>query len=284
MRLLIVGTTGMLGNTLFRYFQQQPEIEVSGTVRNARARSYFAPEYHDAIIDGVDADQFDSVISAVAKAKPDIVVNAIGLIKQLQSSNDPLNALPLNSLFPHRLARLCAVAGARLIHISTDCVFTGSVGNYSETDIPDAGDLYGRSKLLGEVDYPHAITLRTSIIGHELDSANGLIDWFLAQQTSARGYTRAVFSGFPTVELARIIDRHVIPRPELHGLYHVASAPISKYELLKLVARAYDKDIALTPDDGLQIDRSLDASRFNTTTGYQPPAWPELIDTMKQFG
>ncbi|KZC39342.1 MULTISPECIES: dTDP-4-dehydrorhamnose reductase family protein [Rhodanobacter] len=284
MRLLIVGITGMLGNTLFRYFNQRSGVEVFGTVRDGRAKSRFDLAYHDNIIGGVDADHFDSVTSAFAQAKPDTVINAVGLIKQLQSSKDPLSALPLNALFPHRLARLCAVAGARLIHISTDCVFTGAIGNYVEKDIPDAIDLYGRSKLLGEVDYPHAITLRTSIIGHELDSANGLIGWFLSQQETIRGYTRAIFSGFPTVELARIIERHVLPRPECHGLYHVASSPISKYDLLQLTAAAYDKDIEMIPDDTLVIDRSLNADRFNKATGYQPPSWPELVRTMKNFG
>lgn len=284
MRLLIVGITGMLGNTLFRYFNQRPDIEVFGTIRDGRTKSRFDPAHHDAIIDGVDADHFDSITSAFAKAKPDTVINAVGLIKQLQSSRDPLSALPLNALFPHRLARLCAVARARLVHISTDCVFSGATGNYVETDTPDAVDLYGRSKLLGEVDYPHAITLRTSIIGHELGSTHGLIGWFLSQQGTTRGYTRAIFSGFPTVELARIIERHVVPRPELHGLYHVASSPISKHDLLQLVAVAYGKNIEIAPDDTLLIDRSLNADRFNAATGYQPPEWLELVTAMKYFG
>jgi len=284
MRLLIVGITGMLGNTLFRYFSQQPGIEVYGTVRDGRTKARFDPAHYDAIIDGVDADHFDSITSAFAQTKPDVVINAVGLIKQLQSSKDPLSTLPLNALFPHRLARLCAVAGARLIHISTDCVFNGGAGNYIETDIPDAIDLYGRSKLLGEVDYPHAITLRTSIIGHELASANGLIGWFLSQQGTTRGYTRAIFSGFPTVELARIIEHHVVPRPELHGLYHVASTPISKHDLLQLTAATYNKVIEIIPDDTIVVDRSLNADQFNKATGYLPPSWPKLVRAMKNFG
>ena len=284
MKLMIIGITGMLGNTLFRYFSQIPGIQVFGTVRDDRAKSRFKATHHDAILSGVDANHFDTVTSAFAQIKPDYVVNAAGLIKQLQTSKDPLNALPMNALFPHRLAQLCAVAGARLIHISTDCVFTGATGNYTETDTPDACDLYGRSKLLGEVDYPHAITLRTSIIGHELESTNGLIEWFLSQKNTARGFTRAVFSGFPTVELARIIERHLIPRTDLRGLYHVASAPISKYDLLKITAATYNMDIEVIPDDTIVIDRSLNADRFGKATGYQPPPWPELVRTMKLFG
>jgi dTDP-4-dehydrorhamnose reductase len=272
MRLLILGITGMLGNTLFRYFSQKPGMEVFGTVRDGHAKSHFGLAYHKAIIEGVDADQFDTITMAFCDAKPNIVINAVGLIKQLQSSKDPLSTLPLNSLFPHRIARLCALSGARLIHISTDCVFAGTSGNYVETDVPDA------------VDFPHAITLRTSIIGHELASTNGLIEWFLSQRGRTRGFTRAIFSGVPTVELARIIDQHVVRMPELHGLFHIASSAISKYDLLRLTARAYGKDIEIVPDDTLVIDRSLNAARFNGATGYQPPEWSELVNAMKTFG
>ncbi|SEJ06067.1 dTDP-4-dehydrorhamnose reductase family protein [Frateuria terrea] len=284
MKLMIIGITGMLGNTLFRYFSRTPDIQTFGTVRDERGKSYFDPARRDAILSGVDANRFDTVTSAFSKIKPDYVINAAGLIKQLQTSKDPLSALPMNALFPHRLAQLCVVAGARLVHISTDCVFTGTIGNYSETDPPDAIDIYGRSKLLGEVDYPHAITLRTSIIGHEMGSTNGLIAWFLSQNIQAQGFTRAVFTGLPTVELARIIEGYLIPRPDLHGLYHVASAPISKYDLLRLTATVYGKDIKIIPDDTVVIDRSLNADRFNRATGYQPPPWPKLVHAMKLFG
>jgi dTDP-4-dehydrorhamnose reductase len=205
-------------------------------------------------------------------------------VKQLAEADDPLTALPINSMLPHRLARLCELAGARLVHISTDCVFSGAKGMYVESDFPDADDLYGRSKYLGEVDYPHAVTLRTSIIGHELDGARSLLCWFLAQGGPVRGFTKAVFSGLPTVELARVVRDFVLPHPELHGLYHVSAAPINKYDLLKLVAQAYGKDIEITPHDQLVIDRSLDSTRFKAATGYAPPSWPELVRTMHAFG
>jgi dTDP-4-dehydrorhamnose reductase len=214
--------------------------------------------------------------------RPAVVINCIGLVKQLSQADDPLEALPINALLPHRLARLCDVAEARLVHISTDCVFSGKRGQYQESDLPDAGDLYGRSKLLGEVDSPH-LTLRTSIIGHELNSAHGLVDWFLSQQTSVKGFTRAVFSGLPTVELARVVRDHVLTNPELQGLYHVSSAPIAKHDLLHLVARTYDKQIGIEPDDRLVIDRSLDSTRFRERTGYEPPSWQQLVERMHQF-
>jgi dTDP-4-dehydrorhamnose reductase len=189
-------------------------------------------------------------------------------------------ALPLNALLPHRMADLCAVAGARLIHVSTDCVFAGTKGYYAEGDAPDAGDVYGKSKHLGEVDYPHAITLRTSTIGHELQSAYGLLEWFLSQQGSCKGFNRAIFSGLPNTEFARVVRDVVIPRHELRGLYHVGAEPIGKYELLKLIAKAYGKQIEIVRDDEFSIDRSLNSRRFNYATGYKAAAWPELIQAM----
>jgi dTDP-4-dehydrorhamnose reductase len=192
-------------------------------------------------------------------------------------------AIPINSLLPHRLARLCKSAGARLIQISTDCVFLGARGMYREADIADAQDLYGRSKLLGEVDEPHAMTLRTSLIGRELASARSLVGWFLAQEGSVKGYERAIFSGMPTVELARVMRDFIIPHPDLHGVYHIAARPISKYELLKLVAAVYGKQIRIIPDRDLVIDRSLSGERFHGATGYVAPDWPELITRMHDF-
>jgi len=167
--------------------------------------------------------------------------------------------------------------------MSTDCVFSGAKGNYTEQDISDAEDLYGKSKFIGEVDYPHSITLRTSIIGHELNSTHGLIEWFLAQQGSCRGYRRVIFSGLPTVVLAQVIRDVVIPKPELFGVYHVAAQPISKFDLLKLVAEVYGKTIDIVPDDVLVIDRSLNAQRFFVATGYKVPTWRDLIKTMYSY-
>jgi dTDP-4-dehydrorhamnose reductase len=235
------------------------------------------------VVSGVDVENIDSLGGAFADIRPEIVINCIGLVKQLAGAGDVLSALPINSLLPHRVARLCAISGARLIHISTDCVFSGKKGMYREDDDPDARDLYGRSKFLGEVDYGHAITLRTSIIGHELDSAHGLVEWFLSQKAGVLGYTKAVFSGLTTVELARVIHDFVIPQRELHGVYHVSVDPIDKYTLLREVAEAYGKSIDITPDDKIVIDRSLDSTRFRLATGYKPPAWSKLIAGLKEF-
>ena len=284
MKVLVLGVSGMLGNAVFRLLADSPGFEVLGTARSAAVASRFREDLRPRILAGVDVEQFDSLTRTFAAARPDVVINCIGLVKQLAEADDPLAALPINSILPHRLARLCDVAGARLVHVSTDCVFLGSRGLYKESDPPDARDLYGRSKLLGEVDYPHAITLRTSIIGHELGSAHGLVGWFLSQTGSVRGYTKAIFSGLPTVELAAVIRDRVLVAPSLHGVYHVAAAPIAKYELLRLVASAYGKSTEIMPDDRVVIDRSLDGSGFRAATGYEAPPWPELVRRMHEFG
>lgn len=284
MNVLILGGTGMLGHVMFQVLSQTPGLQTWATVRSGAARRHFPPVLVERLISGVDVENADTLSQLFARVRPDVVINCIGLIKQLAAANDPLAALPINALLPHRLARLCDVAKARLIHVSTDCVFSGQRGGYVETDTADATDLYGRSKHLGEVYYPHTITLRTSIIGEELDEgANGLVGWFLSQSGSVKGFTRAVFSGLPTAELARVVRDHVLPRPDLHGLYHVATRAIAKADLLALVAQAYGRQIEIVPDASLVIDRSLDASKFQAATGYVAPEWPALIADMHQF-
>jgi dTDP-4-dehydrorhamnose reductase len=282
-KILVLGVTGMLGNAMFRLFSQSPGFETHGTVRGAAGLRLFDEALRSRIHVGVDVEQQDHLVQLFSRVRPDVVINCIGLVKQLAQADDPLTALPINALLPHRLARLATLAGARLVHVSTDCVFTGRQGLYKESDVPDALDLYGRSKLLGEVDEANAVTLRTSIIGPELTSAHSLVGWFLAQEGSVRGFTRAVFSGLPTVELATVIRDHVLPRPDLRGLWHVSSEPIAKYDLLQLVKTAYGKSIEIVPDEQLVIDRSLDSTRFRAETGWQPAGWTELINSMRRF-
>lgn len=284
MRVLVLGATGMLGNAMLRTLSAPGQLEVFGTVRGESSRQLFDERFSGNLISGVDIENPDSIVRAFAESRPEAVINCVGLVKQLADANDPLQAVPVNTLLPHRLAGLCAATGARLVQISTDCVFSGAKGNYLESDFPDAHDLYGRSKLLGEVDYPHAITLRTSIIGHEMRGNRSLLGWFLSQEGSVKGFTRAIFSGLPTVELATIIRDTVLPKPDLRGLYHVAASPIDKYSLLKLIARAYDKKIEIIPEDGFIIDRSLNAGRFKDATGYTAPTWKTLVERMRDHG
>ena len=283
MKVLVLGVTGMLGNAMFRVLSRSAELTVFGTARSDDSRRYFPGSLSNHLIAGIDVENNDSLLGVVADVQPHVVVNCVGLVKQLADANNPLHAVPINTLLPHRLACLCKAMGARLIHISTDCVFSGSKGNYLETDFPDALDLYGRSKLLGELDHPHALTLRTSIIGHELNGNRSLVNWFLAQKGFVQGFTRAIFSGLPTVELASVVRDIVLPRMELHGLYHVSAKPIDKFELLHLVAKQYGKNIEIIPSESLVIDRSLDSSRFQNATGYLAPEWPVLVQRMHEF-
>ena len=272
----------MLGHKLFTLLSECDNLKVDATVRSLEESRWFSQELLAKIYENADVDNFDSVIRSIADLKPDVVINCIGIIKQTAAAKDPLTSIAINSLFPHRLAHVCKAAGTRMIHISTDCVFDGAKGNYSENDQSNATDLYGRTKFLGEVYYPHCVTLRTSIIGHELKGKHGLIEWFLAQKGKVRGFPNAIYSGFPTAEIARIISEYVITNPDLKGLYQVSSDPISKYELLRLVTDKYKKQIEIEPFDDLRLDRSLDSTLFQRVTGYSPPSWPELIDNMYQ--
>lgn len=282
-KVLVLGGSGMLGNTVFRLFASSPGYDVVATLRSAADVEWFVPGLHERLIPGVDIGDLERLTRLITAVEPAVVINCIGVVKQLAEADDPLVAIPINSLLPHQLAKICSAVDARLVHIGTDCVFSGAKGGYTEADVPDAQDLYGRSKLLGEVGDPHAVTLRTSIIGHELHSARGLVCWFLAQRQTVKGYTRAIFSGFPAVELARIIRDVVIPNRSLSGLYHVAADPIDKCALLRLIAERYGVSTAIMPDSVLVIDRSLDASRFQHATGYRPPEWPALVAQMHNF-
>jgi dTDP-4-dehydrorhamnose reductase len=281
---LVLGASGMLGNAVFRFLAQSPGYNAIGSIRSPSARRLLPQALHDRLIDGVNAEDPDCLVRLFERVRPQVVVNCVGVVKQLAQGDDPLALIPVNSLLPHRLLGLCKIAQARLIHISTDCVFDGTRGAYREADPADAKDLYGRSKHLGELNDSGAVTLRTSIIGPELDSTHGLVSWFLAQRGRVKGFTRAIFSGLPSVELARVMRDFVLPNADLSGLYHVSATPISKHDLLRLVAHAYGASTDIVPHDDPVIDRSLDSTRFRERTGYVPPAWPELVRAMHEFG
>ena len=281
MRVLILGATGMLGNAAFKVLSGDPEWEVYGTLRSAFAIKHFPEAIRSRLVSGIDVLDRDVMARLLGKIRPEAVINCTGIIKQLESANDPLAILPLNAMFPHQLADLCALSGARLISLSSDCVYSGRKGNYAESDPSDAEDLYGKSKNIGEVPgHRHVVTLRTSGIGHELNSNNGLLEWFLSQEGRVKGYAKAIYSGIPSVELARTIKNHVLPRPDLHGLYHVSAKPISKFDLLTLIAEVYGKKIEIERDDAVAVDRSLDSRRFTQATGYVAPEWPALVALM----
>lgn len=277
---LVIGATGLIGSTIFKYLSKNANLTVFGTIRNSADKVFFLPEQAEKIYSSCVASDYLRWGEILEKIKPEIVVNCLGITKHKVGGDDPLLAIPINSYFPHYLNACCQEYGARLIHISSDCVFSGSRGRYLETDVPDAEDFYGRSKALGEVISGPAITLRTSTIGHELNSSLGLLDWFLGQESSCQGFKKAYFSGVTTLELAKIIDRYVVPNPHLCGLYHVGARRISKYELLNYIACEYEKKIEIIPNTSFHIDRSLDSNRFYDVTGYRPPSWKQLVREM----
>jgi dTDP-4-dehydrorhamnose reductase len=278
MKILVLGATGLLGNAMFRSLSRTPEAVVLGTIRGEAVRALFAAELASRLVVVENLENLDELARLFETARPEIVVNCLAVGRPAPA--DPLRSIAVHSLLPQRLSHLCRGFRARLIQVSSDGVFSGMRGAYSEDDVPDASDIYGISKLLGEVSGPHAINLRTSIIGHELQSRDGLLEWFLSQEERCHCYTKAIFSGFPTIVLADLIRDVVIPRPDLHGIFHVAPQPISKFDLLRLVANRYGKEIELIRDDRASPDRSLVADRFERTTGYAAPDWLTLVDRM----
>jgi len=282
-KILILGATGMIGNTLFRKLSQNRKFDVFGTVPDDTQEKLIIPRYKAKIFNQVKIENFDSVIRVVEETKPDIVINCVGLIKQMPNANDAPVAIYMNALFPHRLAHLLHLANIRMIHLSTDCVFSGIKGNYLENDLSDATDIYGKTKYLGEVtNFKNCLTLRTSCFGHELQNYKGIVEWFLTQGKSTWGYRKAIYSGIPTVELAEILVKIVIPNRKLYGLYHVSADPISKNDLLNIIAKEYRKKIEIKVDDKEVVDRSLNSNRFRKKTGYNPPHWPVLVKKMHQ--
>lgn len=264
---------------MFRVLSARDGWTVKGTIRSARAKSFFSDSLAANLITGIELLDSDGLTRVLADTEPDVVVNCAGLTKHLPEGNIPTAVIAMNGLFPHRMATLCRLCGARMIHVSTDCVFSGNRGGYTEDCIPDATDLYGRSKIIGEVAGDNLLTLRTSTIGHELLSRHGLLEWFLAQ-THCKGYTRAIFSGLPSVVFAQVVRDIVIPDRQLSGLYHVAGPAIPKADLLRIVAAVYRTNVEIIADDQFVVDRSLNAAHFREATGYCPPPWTEMINTM----
>jgi dTDP-4-dehydrorhamnose reductase len=283
MRVLVLGVTGMIGSSVYRVLSQKEDWQVFGSMRNSDAGNFFNELIRKRLVFGVDLTKTDVLERVLNEIQPNIVINCAGITKHKLLEDDPLVSIHINALMPHRLATFCKLIGARLIHISTDCVFSGEKGGYTEDDFTDARDVYGKSKQLGEVNYPNTITLRTSTIGHELQSSYGLLNWFLSQDAQCKGYTRAFFSGLPTLVLAEIIRDEVIPHSELSGLYHIGAKSINKFDLLKLISEVYAKKIDIICDDKLVINRSLDSTRFQLATGYVAPEWPELIRLMHSY-
>ena len=282
MRLLILGGSGMLGHQLWRGLHAQHDtwVTLRRPVADFTAHNLFDEAKAIQVDDITDDTALDQVLG---QAKPDAVINCVGLIKQHDEASDEALAMRVNAEFPHRLAKRCGETGARLIHFSTDSVFAGTRGNYTEDDPADATDLYGQSKHRGEVTGPQCVTLRTSVIGHELGTNLALLDWFISQRSqTVNGFKKAIYSGFTTLEMARIIERILTRHPRLSGMWHVASEPISKFDLLQLCREKLGWEGIIEPNDEFVCDRSLNGDRFNEATGYDPPGWKAMISELAQ--
>ena len=272
----------MLGHKLYQVLT--PIFDVAGTVRGPyRDISKYGFFEQSRIVHDIDALEISRVEKVIEETSPDVVINSIGIVKQLEKKKGVLLNIWLNSLFPHQLYQICQAKGIRLIHISTDCVFSGVKGNYREDDSSDAEDTYGKTKYLGEVNEAGALTIRTSLIGRELTSTNSLLEWFLSNRGGrVDGFSNAIFSGFPTLHLSRIIAEIIANHQNLSGLYHISSEPISKFKLLTLINRAMKLNIEVNEYPDYHCDRSLDSTRYRKKTGFTPPSWEKMVDELAE--
>ncbi len=279
MKILILGASGMLGHMLFSELLERG-LDVYGSTR---APLDCRKEYQTRLVSGVDALNMPSVLGVLDTVRPQVLINAVGVIRHLPEGREALPCIQMNAAFPHMLLQACTARNIRLIHYSTDCVFDGKAGRpYTESDRPTASDVYGLTKYLGEVAGPNALTVRTSIIGPELRGKHSLLEWFLAQEGAVRGFTEAIYTGLPTSEHARILAEYILPRPDIAGLYQVAAPAISKYDLLRLIAETYQKPIIITPDKSVQEDKRLSGEAFQALTGYVPPVWTDMLAAMRR--
>lgn len=273
----------MLGHKLFQALRERFDGTIATTREDVRVPPFSKVTLLQGpdVLGGVDVADFGAFGARLEALSPAIIVNCVGIIKQRDEAKSAIPSITLNALFPHRLAEAAAAWGGRVIHFSTDCVFSGRAGNYREGDPADADDLYGRTKFLGEVATGNAITLRTSIIGRELTEHRSLLDWFLSQRgKKVRGFRRVIYSGITTNEMANVVTRLIAEFPHLSGLYHVVSEPITKYDLLCLVRDAFNLDVEIEPDDAEVSDRSMLGEKFRLATGYRAPPWPVMVGAL----
>ena len=281
MNILILGANGMLGQKLFKRLSQDEKLNVWGTIRDKNLESFFANHLKPKLISDIDcSESLDKLNNVIKTIKPDILINCIGITKKNSSERLRTNLIKINALLPHKLLEICNLENCRLIHISTDCVFSGKKGNYSEVDPPDPIDLYGMSKLLGEFSNHKHLTIRTSLIGFEFQTKRGLLEWFLSRKKECFGYSNAFFSGLTTLELSKVIESYILKTSDIHGLYNIASPIISKADLLSILAKVFKKKIIIKKINEPKINRSLDQSRFYNVTGYKCTNWMNLITEM----
>ncbi len=282
MKILVLGINGMLGHVIMNYLNVYSKWTVYGTIRNKRMYKCVKKKLNDKVY-CCNLDKKNELNILINKLKPKLIINCIGIVKQNKTTDEPISSISMNSLFPHELAKICKKNFIRLINFSSDCVFSGNKGGYSENDKPDPIDLYGRTKLLGEVYTDKVLTIRTSFLGHQINSKYSLLEWFLSQKHECLGFEKAIYSGLPTIEIAEVLSRYIVPNENLSGLYQLSSDPINKYELLTLIKKVYNLKLNIIKDNKIIIDRSLDSMKFRDKTGYKPPKWNELIKKMYKY-
>lgn len=283
MRILVLGATGMLGHTIYKFLNQSDEIECYGSIRNTKDKEFFDSHLSKKTRIFNDFNNLKKLEKFIKKIKPQIILNCIGLIKQRDNSDNQPEAIFINSLLPHQISKVCNELGIRFIHFSTDCVFSGRKGNYKESDLPDARDIYGLSKFMGEINGKNNLTIRTSIIGHELKNSLGLLEWFLGEKKDIKGYSRAIFSGLTTLEVSRFLLDHIFKNNKIYGVYHLASEPITKLKLLKIINNVYKCKKNIISSSSLKINRSLDGSKLIEVTKYKVPNWEEMIKDLYRW-
>ena len=279
--ILVLGSSGMLGSAIFKYLLKDPKLFVHGVSRSKL--DIFEKAYNKNII--VKDLSKNNIELIIKKIKPEFIINCIGVINHKINKNNFKDVIYTNSMIPHILAEFCIKKKITLIHFSTDCVFNGTKGNYKEYDYSDCYDFYGKTKFIGEPNNNKTIVIRTSIIGHELNSKFGLLEWFLSQKKYVKGFKNFFFSGLPTVEIAEILYKYILKNKKIkNGLYHLGSKKISKLNLLKIIKKIYNKkDVIINPCYKPIVNKTLNSDCFKKITNYHCPSWKDLIIKMYKF-
>lgn len=278
MRVLILGVSGLIGHKLFQ--ELSASFEVFGTLHKCKIQYGNLPLFSsENIIENIDVTNFEMLKGIIYAVNPKVILNCIGITKRKIDINSPLEVLTINSVFPHQLANWAKPNKKRIIHFSTDCVFDGKIGNYNETSLTTAEDIYGRTKALGEINYNHTLTLRSSFIGQELFDRTELLDWFLSQDgKQVSGYKNTLYSGVSSLFMARVVTDIISNFPNLSGLYQLApDKPISKYELLSIAKEAFDVNVKIIPEEKHVHHPTLDASKLKSEINLVVPSWKEMM-------
>ena len=279
-KVLIIGGNGMIGSELLRSLKLfNKNLEVKATLRNKLNHYdiYLIYNNKDCFFK-INVFEIDNIKDLIKLYKPNVIINCVGVTKQKINDFSLDKVKYINSNFPHKLYKLCNKESIRLIHLSTDCVFSGNRGEYKFNDIADAKDIYGQTKKEGEIIHDNSLTIRKSTIGYEMNKPHGLLEWFLCQKNDVLGFKNAIFTGVSTIELSKFISHIICKHQELSGLLHLRGPKIDKYSLLKKIKYFFNLDhINLKVDEKYICDRSLNEDRLLSKLNYSIPCWDTMI-------